>query len=246
MTLIPLGQRQPVDGLTVVGEAIRDPLPDIIELGFEMNATAFTAALAVQEVAAKVKQLGHGLARLGDGQTELHSGGVAVWPILQPPTPQIMPMSGPPLLPAAFPMIGAGPPPMPMPSDGPQLLGYRAVSTFKVAVQDSARLGEVVDTVTAVGAIPNGNIRFLVRDEAGLRRTLLEDAVREAREKAQILAAGFGKSAGNPVSISEEFVAYQIQQGIGPMLAFPFPTRVPLTRGPLMYCTRVNVTYQLQ
>jgi len=244
MTPIPIGMRQPVEGLTVVGEAIRDPLPDLIELGFEIHATAYSAALAVQEVASKVKQLEQGLARVGGGQTELQSAGVAVWPILQPPSLQLMPISAPPLLTAGFPIVGAGAPPMPTLSDGPQLFGYRAVSTFKVAVKDSARLGEVVDTVTGIGAIPNGNIRFLVRDEAGLRRSLLEDAVREAREKANILAAGFGKTAGNPISISEEFATYQIQQTIGPMPIGSAP--VPLTHGPLMFCTRVNVTYQLQ
>src|SRR5262245_45577290 len=81
MTLIPLGQRQPIEGLTVVGEATRDPLPDIVELGFEIHAMAYSAALAVQEVGAKIKQIRQGLTRVADGQTELQSGGVAVWPI---------------------------------------------------------------------------------------------------------------------------------------------------------------------
>jgi uncharacterized protein YggE len=183
MTLIPLGQRQPVEGLTVVGEATRDPLPDIVELGFEIHATAYSAALAVQDVGAKVKQIRQGLARVADGQTELQSGGVAVWPILQPPSPQLMPFSTPPLLPSTFPIFGASGPPIPTVPESSQLFNYRAVSTFKVAVQDSARLGEVVDTVTAVGAIPNGKIRFLVRDEAGLRRTLLEEGSEKPAKK---------------------------------------------------------------
>ena len=242
MTSMPFGQRQTIEGLTVVGEATRDPLPEIIELGFDVHAAAFSAALAVQEIAAKVNQIGQNLARVSDGQVKVQIGGVAVWPLLRPPNPQFMPISAPPLLPV--PALHAGSiVPMATTQDMPQPVGYTAIGSIKVAVQESARLGEIVDTVTAAGAVPNGNIRFLVRDEAALRRTLLEDAVTEAREKAKILAAGFGKTPGNPISISEEFVAYQFQQDGGRMPGAG--TRVPMA-GPLVFSARVNVTYQLQ
>jgi len=241
MTSMPLGQRQTIEGLTVVGEATRDPLPDIIELGFDIHAAGFSAALAVQEIATKVNQIGQGLARVADGQVKLQSGGVAVWPLLQPPNPQFMPITTPPLLPASGLHTGsivsmAAP-------DIPQPFGYTAIGSIKIAVQESARLGEIVDTVTAAGAVPNGSIRFLIRDEAALRRTLLEDAVNEAREKAKILAAGFGKTPGNPISISEEFVAYQSPQEI--VRTSASAARAPMP-GALVFCTRVNVTYQLQ
>jgi uncharacterized protein YggE len=224
MTFMGIAQRQTIEGLTVVGEATRDPLPDIVELGFDVHAAAFSAALAVQEIAAKVTQIGQSLARVADGQVKMQSGGIAVWPLLQPLNPQFLPTGAQPLLPAA----GLHPGnivSMATPRDIPQPFGYTAIGSIKIAVQESARLGEILDTVTAAGAVPNGSIRFLVRDEGALRRTLLEDAENEAREKAKILAAGFGKTPGNPISISEEFVAMP---------------------GPLVFCTRVNVTYQLQ
>ena len=226
MTSMPFGQRQTIEGLTVVGEATRDPLPDMIELGFDVHAAACSAALAVQEIAAKITQIEQNLARVADGQVKVQSGGVAVWPLLQPPSPQFMPIAAPPLLPVPGLHTGSIVS-MATPKDVPQPFGYSAIGSIKIAVQESARLGEIVDTVTATGAVPNGNIRFLIRDEAALRRTLLEDAVNEAREKAKILAAGFGKTPGNPVSISEEF------------------TRAPIP-GPPVFCARVNVTYQLQ
>ena len=100
MTFTGFGQRQTIEGLTVVGEATRDPLPDIIELGFDVHAAAFSAALAVQEIAAKVNQIGQSLARAADGQVKVQSGGVAVWPLLQPSNVQFMPITTPPLLPA--------------------------------------------------------------------------------------------------------------------------------------------------
>ena len=242
MTFTGFGQRQTIEGLTVVGEATRDPLPDIIELGFDVHAAAFSAALAVQEIAAKVNQIGQSLARAADGQVKVQSGGVAVWPLLQPSNVQFMPITTPPLLPAAG-LLTGNVVSMNTPRDVPQPFGYSAIGSIKIAVQESARLGEIVDTVTAAGAVPNGSIRFFVRDEAALRRTLLEDAVNGAREKAKILAAGFGKTPGNPISISEEFVAYQFQQEIGRMPAAA--ARAPMP-GPVVYCTRVNVTYQLQ
>jgi uncharacterized protein YggE len=241
MTFMPVGQRHAVEGLTVVGEATRDSLPDMIELGFDVNAAAFSAALAVQEIATKVNQIGQSLERVADGQVKVQSGGVAVWPLLAFPNSQFMPITTPALLPAAGLHMG-NITSLATTRDMPQPVGYSATGSIKIAVQELARLGEIVDTVTAAGAVPNGSIRFLIRDEAALRRSLLEDAVNEAREKAKVLAAGFGKTPGNPISISEEFAAYQFQE-VGRMPAGA--TRAPMP-GPMLFCARVNVTYQLQ
>lgn len=150
---------------------------------------------------------------------------VEVMPILQLPNapPAIL---NPLLLHGAFSTSGPNAPvPMaPAVSDNPNLIGYRAVSSVKVAVRNVNRAGEVIDILTRAGAVSTGSIRYLLQDEATLERTLLEEAVRRARDKATVLAAAVGKSAGNPISISEEVTAFQPQQFFGNGRHNPFLT----------------------
>jgi uncharacterized protein YggE len=246
--------RPPVQGLTVVGEATQDAPPDIAELSFDIHSVGLSAAIALQENAAKARQIGQSLASLGDRQAELKAGGVEVLPILQLPSLPAMMMPNAPLLAAAFGPQGPSAPMVPLASENPNLIGYRTVSSIKVAVRDVQRVGEVLDIVIRSGAIPNGSIRFRLKDEAALERTLFEEAVRGARQKATVLAAAVGKTTGNPISIAEEFTAYQPQQFSGngrqnPPVIAALPgsnVRLPFIQGQLTFCARVSVVYQLQ
>ena len=182
------------------------------------------------------------------------TGGVEVVPILQLPNPSLMMTSNPlMLLQSAFATSGPNVPMVPPVSENPNLIGYRAVSSIKVAVRNVSRAGEVVDIVSRAGAIPNGSIRYLLRDEETLERTLLEEAIGRAREKAKVLAAAAGRSTGSPISISEEVTAFQPQQFFGSGRPNPFSmppagntVRPPFLSGQLTFCARVSVVYQLQ
>jgi len=253
MTPMLFGMRPPVEGLTVVGEATRDAQPEVVELSFDVHSAGLSAAMAFQENATKVVTIAQGLASIFNGQAELKTGGVEVWPILQGPVQQLMPISGPPLLPASLSAPIPNTAVMPAPTDGPMLIGFRASSSIKVAVRDANRVGEAVDIVMRAGAIPNGSFRFLLQDEAALERTLLEEALHGARQKANTLASAIGRTTGNPVAISEEFTAYQPQQTYGngrhnPFVMAPWAgniLRLPFTPGQLTFSAKVSVVYQL-
>src|SRR5262249_38883329 len=133
------------------------------------------------------------------------------------------------------------------------LFAFRVVSSLKITIRDATRAGEVIDVAIRAGAVPSGSIRFLLRDEAAIERTLLEEAVRRAREKATVLAAAVGKTTGAPVSISEEVTARQPQLLYGNGLPNPFllPTaagtmRPPFINGQLTFSAKVSVVYPLQ
>ena len=252
MTPTLAGMRPPVEGLAVVGEATRDAQPDIVELSFDVHSAGLSAAMAFQENAAKVVHIAQALASMGNGQADLKAGGVEVWPILQGPIQQLIPINQP-LLPSSLSPSVANNAVMSASADGPILIGFRAISSIKVAVRDTSRLGEAVDIVTRTGAIPNGTFRFLLQDEAALERTLLEQALHGARQKANTLAAAIGRPMGNPVSVSEEFTAYQPQQIYTDGRQNPFlmatwagnNLRLPFTSGQLTFCAKVSVVYQL-
>ena len=238
----------PVEGLTVVGEATQDAPPEIVELSFDIHSVGLSAAIALQENAAKTKHIEQTLTSIGK-EMEVKTGEVEVWPLLQLPNP---PPTMMPLLPAPFGLSGPNLSMVPAVSENPGLLGYRAVNSLKVAVRDVDRVGEVVDIVTREGAFPNGSIRFFLQDETTLERTLLEKAVHRARDKANALAAAVGKTTGNPVSISEEFTAYQPQPSYNrhnPILAAASSgsnVRLPFIHGQLTFSAKVSVVYQLQ
>jgi uncharacterized protein len=254
MTPTFLGMRPQVEGLTVIGEAAHDVSPEVIELTFDIHSVGLSAAIALQENAAKAKHIGQALATIGSSEVELTTGGVEVVPILQLPNPSLTMTSNPlMLLQSAFAASGPNVPMVPPISENPNLIGYRAVSSIKVAVRNVSRAGEVVDTVSRAGAIPNGSIRYLLRDEETFERTLLEEAVGRAREKAKVLAAAAGRSTGSPISISEEVTAFQPQQFFGSGRPNPFSmppagntVRPPFLSGQLTFCARVSVVYQLQ
>lgn len=253
MTPTPFGVRSTVEGLTVVGESAREAPPEIVELSFEIHSVGLTAAIALQENAVKATQIGQALAAIGNALTDMKTGGIEVLPILQLPNPPSPMAASPLLLRAAFGVLSSSAPVMPAVAENPGLVGFRAVTSIKVVVRDFNRVGEAVDIAIRSGAIPNGNIRFLLQDEATLERTLLEEAVRRAKEKATVLATAVGKSTGSPISISEEFMAYQPQPFYenGRHNPYLMPSagsnvRPPFLRGQITFCARVNVVYQLQ
>lgn len=254
MTPTSFGTRSFAEGLTVIGEAAHDASPEVIELSFEIHSVALNAATALQENATKARQIGQALGATDNAEAQITTGAVEVMPILQLPNapPAIL---NPLLLHGAFSTSAPNAPvPMvPAVSDNPNLIGYRAVSSVKVAVRNVNRAGEVIDILTRAGAVSTGSIRYLLQDESTLERTLLEEAVRRARDKATVLAAAVGKSAGNPISISEEVTALQPQPSFGNGRYNPFlmpsagvTVRPPFISGQLTFCAKVSVVYQLQ
>lgn len=251
MTTTSLEMRGPVEGLTVVGEAAHDVSPELIELSFEIHSVGLSAVIALQDNASKAKNISLALANIGSAETDVKMGGIEVTPILHLPNPVLPFMPNQILQQSA--LVGVNPPLMTAGAENPNLIGYRAISSVKVAVRNVNRTGEIVDTVTRAGAIPSGGVRFLLQDEAAIERTLLDEAVRRAREKATVLASAVGKTPGSPISISEEVTAYQPQQVYGngrhnPLLlpAAGSNVRPPCINGQLTFCARVSVVYPLQ
>jgi uncharacterized protein YggE len=246
--------RVPVEGLTVVGEAAHDIAPEMIELGFEIHSVGVSAAMAVQENVAKAKYIGQALAPIGKAETDIKTGAIEVLPILHLPNSPLAPGPNPLLLQSAFGASGSSVPMMPSTSvfENPNLIAFRAVSSIKIAIRDVNRAGEMIDLAIRAGAVPSGSVRYLLQDEGAIERTLLEEAVRRAREKATVLATAVGKTAGSPISISEEITTHQPHLAYTNARQNPFPTptattmRPPSINGQLTFSAKVSVVYPLQ
>jgi len=255
MTSVAFGFR-PQEGITVVGEASRETTPDAVVLFLEIHTAGPGATHAFQENTVKAKQISQAVNTVAPGRNDIQTGGIAVWPI--PPAP-LLSILMPGLLPSLT-AYNSPAPPLPMMSSmassmmpamtEPMPMVYEAVSSIKVELRDTNRVGEVVDAVSKVGSNVVVGIRFLAQEEEAVHRSLLEEAVKETRQIADSLAAAVGKTAGNPIAINEEdFGAYPPQWGNengGRRLSTGSLGRPPLAPQPVTYSARVSVTYPIQ
>ena len=84
------------------------------------------------------------------------------------------------------------------------VVGYRASNRVTVRVRDVARLASVIDVLVGAGANDISGINFTVSNASKLLDGAREQAVADARRKAEIYAKAAGVTLGAPLSISEE------------------------------------------
>jgi uncharacterized protein len=82
--------------------------------------------------------------------------------------------------------------------------GYRASNRVTIRVRDVAKVANVIDTLVGAGANEIGGINFMVSQASKLLDEAREQAVADARRKAEIYAKAAGVTLGAPLSISEE------------------------------------------
>jgi len=232
-----------LEGVTVVGEAVRRVSPDSAELLIEITASAATAQQAVRDNQAKTNQVAQAIAGLGVQPTDVQPISQNVYNLYSPILPGL-PAYGPP-------QIGQGGfTPFGTPGGAlqpdVQFGSYYVRHTLRVNVREPNRVGEVVDSAARAGAAIVGGFSFKSSDEASARRAALEAAGKDARAKAETLAAAAGKQVGDAISISEDIVvsngAYAAFRAAAP---FAFGAGAPQVVGELEYYARVSANFRL-
>src|SRR3979490_2613815 len=84
------------------------------------------------------------------------------------------------------------------------IVGYRASNRVTVRLREVAKLANVIDTMVGAGANDIGGINFMVSQASKLLDEAREQAVADARRKAEIYAKAAGGTLGAPPGISEE------------------------------------------
>jgi uncharacterized protein len=125
------------------------------------------------------------------------------------------------------------------------IVGYRASNRVTVRVRDIAKLARVIDTLVGAGANDIGGIDFQVSNASKLLDEAREQAVADARRKAEIYARAAGVSLGAPLSISEEGAP-------GPMLyrtkaaSAGLAPSAPIAQGEETLAVTVNVSWAIK
>jgi uncharacterized protein YggE len=84
------------------------------------------------------------------------------------------------------------------------IVGYRASNRVTIRLRDVTKVANVIDTLVSAGANEIGGINFMVSQASKLLDEAREQAVADARRKAEIYAKAAGVTLGAPLSISEE------------------------------------------
>jgi uncharacterized protein YggE len=84
------------------------------------------------------------------------------------------------------------------------VVGYRAANRVTIKLRDVSKVAGTIDILVGAGANELGGINFMVTAASKLLDDAREQAMADARRKAEIYARAAGVTLGSPVSISEE------------------------------------------
>jgi uncharacterized protein YggE len=245
MTPARAGQAQThaMEGVAVMGEAVRRVTPESTEFLIEIAATGQTAAQALQNHQAKTTQNSQTVAPLGVQRTDFQTVSMNVVNSYGTLTQTLPPYGAPPqLAPAGFSVFGSA-----VTGLQPELQfgSYQARSLLRVNVREAARAGEIVDALTKAGGALVGGFSFHAADESAARKAALEAAGRDARAKAEALATAAGKEIGDPLAVCEDVVASNgVYSALRAQAPLAFGAGAPAMAGELEYYARVTASYR--
>jgi uncharacterized protein YggE len=122
------------------------------------------------------------------------------------------------------------------------IVGYRASNRVSIRLHDVTKIAGVIDTLVTAGANDIGGINFMVSQASKLLDEAREQAIADARRKAEIYAKAAGVTLGAPISISEGGIP-QPQQ-VFRFGAAKMPT--PIAQGEETLSITVGVTWAIK
>ena len=123
------------------------------------------------------------------------------------------------------------------------IVGYRASNRVTIRLRDVTKVASVIDTLVAAGANDVGGINFTVSQASKLLDEAREQAIADARRRAEIYAKAAGVSLGAPLSITEE-------AGHGPIpyrrMAAGMAASTPVAQGEETLQVTVSVSWAIK
>lgn len=237
------GNRIPMEGVAVVGEAVRRMAPESAEFLIEITTGGHTASHALKDHQARTTQIAQAISQLGVQRGDLQIVSMNVNNVYASSMQALPPYGAQQIGPAGFANFlgpNAGQPDI-------QFGSYQAKSLVRVAVREASRAGEVADALVKAGATLAGGLSYRAADEAGARKSALEAAGKDARAKAETLATAAGKKLGEPVAICEEIVASNgVYSAMRAQIPWAFGPDTPASAGVLEYYARVTASFRFQ
>jgi uncharacterized protein YggE len=131
----------------------------------------------------------------------------------------------------------------------PVLRGYQVQNLVEVKTTNVGGLGSLIDDAVTSGATRVFGVRFEASNMEALKGQARDEAMRNARAKAEQLATDAGVALGRPTLIEEAdtggVTPVRANLAAAPGAAGPAPT-TPIQPGELQVSTTVHVVYSIQ
>lgn len=208
----------PAGRLVVSGQATVQASPDLAQITFEVRSQEGTAVAAASDNATALGNLRRALEGLGLGAADIQTS----WYNLNPTwAPQSDPGS-----------------------DRPS--GYQASTTVQVMVRKLDDVGAVVDAAVASGANGVDGIQYQVSDPTKYQQEALKEALTDARQHAQVMAATESGTLGAVLRAEEGGDSRPVPIYNAPLMALASAPAVPsFSPGPLTFTASAQVTYAM-
>jgi uncharacterized protein YggE len=125
----------------------------------------------------------------------------------------------------------------------PRVIGYQASNMLTVRVRDITRLGAVIDAVASAGANRLNGVAFEVAEPRAAVDRAREQAVADARARAELYARAAGVTLGPVLTISE---AREPSQPFFARASDTMEAAVPIAEGTVALRAEVNVVFALE
>jgi uncharacterized protein len=123
--------------------------------------------------------------------------------------------------------------------------GFQVTNQVNVTVRDLDKLGAILDAVVAQGANSIYGISLYVNDPSAAASQARTAAVKDAKAKADELAAAAGMTVGRVLSISESYSPPPAPMEVAGGAADTARASVPIQGGTTMVAVDVQVIYEL-
>jgi hypothetical protein len=210
-----LAQTAPVTMISVTGEASVSVAPDRAQIEAGVTSDSKTAREASEANNAAMGKLLLALKAAGVEEKDIQTSRLSL-------QPQIAPNRT---------------------GEAAAIVGYRASNRVTVRLRDVLKVASTIDMLVGAGATDIGGIDFSVSNASKLLDEAREQAVADARRKAEIYARAAGVTLGAPLSISEEGAP-------GPMpfrkMAGGMAAAAPVAQGEETLQVTVNVSWAIK
>jgi uncharacterized protein len=158
--------------VTASGTGTTQAAPDTAEMSFGVSANSANAKSALDSVSKTAEQIITAVKKQGVDEKDIQTRDISVYP---QSTEQ----------------------------NGKQVItGYQANLSVRVKVRDLEKLGDVISAANSAGANNISGPAFTVADPAPFEAKAIDEAVADARKRAEAMAKAAGKSVGTVLSIS--------------------------------------------
>ncbi len=160
--------------ISVVGQATIKARPDTVTLTLGVEAQAGGAAEAVSQCSMAMNRVINALVNAGVPRADIKTSNLSLWPQYD------------------YSELG----------EAPRLVGYRASNLVTCSWNQLDKIGELIDKAVQAGANTLHGLSFSLADSRALYLQAVGDAVRDARAKADALAAAAGVRVGDVRNLS--------------------------------------------